>query len=97
MSETVQDVIAERASRYGEYKDQARLALKLQATLRDFKSRNHVQAWNYLPDYQQHALAMIMEKVARLMSGDPDYDDNWRDIAGYATLVLDRLPTQEEK
>ena len=23
--------------------------------------------------------------------GDPDYPDNWRDIAGYATLVLNRL------
>jgi hypothetical protein len=34
---------------------------------------------------------MIMHKVARILNGDPNYADNWIDIAGYATLVADRL------
>ncbi len=34
---------------------------------------------------------MIAHKLARICNGDPDYGDSWRDIAGYATLVADRL------
>ena len=34
-----------------------------------------------------------------IKDGDPHYSDSWRDIAGYATLVADRLDndTQEQK
>lgn len=34
---------------------------------------------------------MIQHKIARILNGDPDYVDNWVDIAGYAKLVADRL------
>jgi hypothetical protein len=34
---------------------------------------------------------MIQHKVARILNGEPDYSDNWHDIAGYATLVDDLL------
>ena len=34
---------------------------------------------------------MIFHKIARITNGDPHYSDSWRDIAGYATLVADRL------
>lgn len=30
---------------------------------------------------------MICNKIARAVNGDPQYFDNWRDIAGYATLA----------
>ena len=33
------------------------------------------------------ALDLIATKLARIITGDPDYSDNWHDIAGYATLV----------
>jgi hypothetical protein len=42
------------------------------------------------PD-QQEALDMIFHKIGRIVNGDPDYADSWIDIAGYATLVADRL------
>ena len=32
---------------------------------------------------------MIQHKIGRVLNGDPNYDDNYRDIAGYATLLLD--------
>jgi hypothetical protein len=32
-----------------------------------------------------------MHKVARILNGDPDYADSWRDIIGYARLVEKRL------
>jgi hypothetical protein len=34
---------------------------------------------------------MICHKMARIVNGDADYDDSWIDIAGYATLVAERL------
>jgi hypothetical protein len=40
---------------------------------------------------QQEALDMICHKIGRIVNGDPNYADSWVDIAGYATLVADRL------
>ena len=34
---------------------------------------------------------MIVTKIARIVNGSPDKVDHWVDIAGYATLVADRL------
>lgn len=35
--------------------------------------------------------------MQKITNGDPDYADNWADIAGYATLVKDRLEGNERK
>jgi len=40
---------------------------------------------------QREALDMICHKIARIVNGNPDYADSWTDIAGYATLVAERL------
>jgi hypothetical protein len=40
---------------------------------------------------QALALQMIVQKLARIANGDPDHLDSWLDIAGYATLVAERL------
>ena len=40
---------------------------------------------------QWEALDMICHKIGRIVVGDADYDDSWRDIAGYAMLVANRL------
>ena len=42
------------------------------------------------PD-QAEALDMIAHKIARILNGDPNHHDHWHDIAGYATLIADRL------
>lgn len=34
---------------------------------------------------------MIAVKIARILVGDCNHPDHWHDIAGYATLVADRL------
>jgi hypothetical protein len=44
-----------------------------------------------LDDDQSEALEMIAHKIARILNGDPNYVDSWLDIAGYATLVAERL------
>lgn len=81
----VAKTLAERGSRYGGFIEQASVACAIKCAM--MASRNY---GNLAPD-QWEALDMIAVKVARILTGDPDYADNWHDIAGYAKLVEDRL------
>jgi hypothetical protein len=47
------------------------------------------------PD-QREALEMIVVKIARIINGDPNCADSWRDIEGYARLVAERLSEKLE-
>lgn len=83
--DTTQSLIAERGARYGKFADNA-------AIMRQLKNVMHnTPGWSRLSDSQKEALDMITHKIGRMLNGDPDYDDNWKDIAGYATLVADEL------
>lgn len=81
----VTQVLAERGSRYGRFEDHARIAQNLKAEM------SHTPGWRRLTADQREALEMVQHKVARILNGDPTYADNWVDIAGYATLVAQRL------
>jgi hypothetical protein len=83
----VHDILKERGDRYGNYLEQATISRKLVETIVSGLSG---RGTGLLPD-QEDALCMICVKLSRISNGDPDYADNWRDIAGYATLVADRL------
>lgn len=80
---TVDDILDERAATYGAFMDVAALAVALRAVIRDRRQ-------DFMPD-QEEAIGMICAKLARLTCGDPNHIDGWRDIAGYAQLVVDRL------
>lgn len=78
-------LIAERGTRYGKFKDGAEI-------MRDLKYVMHeVDGWNNLTPSQKEALDMIQHKIGRILNGDPNYDDNWKDVAGYATLIVNEL------
>lgn len=79
-------ILAERERRYGKFLELAKISQSLQAVMRHANSRLDKMQ----PD-QREALEMIAHKIARILNGDPDYLDNWIDIAGYATLVANRL------
>ena len=78
---SISNTLAERAERYGDFRDHSLCSQDLQIAMRSHKN------WNVLKSYHKESLMMIQHKVARILNGDPDYDDNWHDIAGYATLV----------
>lgn len=40
---------------------------------------------------QREALDMIVHKIGRIVAGDPDFQDHWDDISGYAMLVSKAL------
>jgi hypothetical protein len=95
---SVEDTLAERGARYGDFTDHARLCQDLQRVMRDFIPNDSIAArpwFSCLNDVQRQALTVIADKIARILSGDPNYADNWHDIQGYAKLVEDRLPKKE--
>lgn len=79
-SDGIKDLLNERGSRYGAFSDNAYTAQQLKKILR--RGRN----WYALKPHQAEALEMIMHKAARIINGDADYADSWRDIQGYAKL-----------
>lgn len=81
----IHDVLHERGTRYGDFLNQAQIARELKRAIHPCTN------WLLLEADQEEALDMFCVKIARIMNGDPNYIDNWRDIAGYATLVADRL------
>lgn len=82
---TIEAVLAERGKRYGQFHNHAAIA-------QDLKARMHLESgWSRLTADQREALEMVQHKVARILNGDPNYSDNWVDIAGYSKLVADRL------
>lgn len=81
----IASLITERGNKYGAFKDGAEI-------MRDLKNAMHsTDGWEKLSPSQQEALDMIQHKIGRVLNGDPTYDDNWKDIAGYATLVAEEL------
>jgi hypothetical protein len=91
MSETtnINEMLAGREARYGSFEGHANIS----QTIKD-DIRNH-PGWERLVSDQREALEMISHKIARIINGDPNYADNWIDIAGYATLVANRLEKME--
>jgi hypothetical protein len=83
----IDETLNERAQDYGKFKDGAALMQGIKRLLAD-----HARAHNKtFADDQWEALEMIVHKIARIVNGNPDKVDSWVDVAGYATLVADRL------
>ena len=74
-------VLEERGKRYGIFADQAKISSDLKMVMR------FTDGWSNLSHSKREALEMIAHKIARILNGDSNYDDNWIDIAGYATLI----------
>jgi len=77
----VTETLDTRGNRYGEYRNVSTTAQQLKETLRDGVS------WGIMEPYMQESLDLIANKLARIVNGDPFYDDSWHDVGGYAKLV----------
>ena len=83
----VDGTLDERAKDYGKFKDGAALMQGIKRLLADHAA-SHDKTF---ADDQWEALEMIVHKIGRIVNGNPDKVDHWVDIAGYATLIADRL------
>jgi hypothetical protein len=77
-------VLAERGSRYGKFIDNAKFCQEVKRLIRESGGPE-------LPPLQAEALELIALKISRIVTGDPNYVDNWVDVAGYAELVVKEL------
>lgn len=73
--------LADRGSKYGPFLDNALVSQGLKDVMKS------VPGWAKLSADQQEALELIAMKISRIVTGNPNYIDNWVDVAGYATIV----------
>lgn len=86
----IKEVLAERGKNYGDFSDHAALAQALKFLMFS-NDTGDAEGNSKFNDVQLEAIEMICHKLARIGNGDPNYKDSWVDIAGYATLVAERL------
>lgn len=82
---TVEQTLSERKNTHGDFKHNSAISTALKFDFREHDNFFH------MPAYQQEALDMIAHKISRLIAGDCYFIDTWRDIAGYAQLVVNEL------
>jgi len=81
MPQNIEDLIAEREETHGSYRHVSHLS---QAT----KDLWHSQpGWHKLSPERKESLDTIAVKISRILNGDPDCEDHWKDIEGYARLA----------
>jgi len=87
MSTTIEELLKSREETYGRFEEFAAYAVDLKRVL-----RNSPTFSQNMPAYQTEALELIAHKIARILnSPECIYSDSWRDIAGYAMLVVNEL------
>jgi hypothetical protein len=84
---TIEQILDQRSGTHGDFTGNARISQMLKDSLRN------QHGWGNLSDVQREALDMISHKIARALTGNPDFKDHWDDIAGYAKLVSQRVGT----
>jgi len=82
---TTAAVLTERGTRYGPFPAHAVITQALKSVM------NTQPGWKRLSSSQKESLEMVAHKIGRILNGDPNYDDSWVDIAGYAQLVVQEL------
>lgn len=73
-------IVESRESTYGSFSDNAEIAQGIKRLL------CNGPAYPRTSNAQREALDLIAIKLARIVCGDPHYDDNWDDLSGYAVL-----------
>lgn len=89
----IKDILEQRELTYGRFSDIATKAHMITELIADDLERNSGLDNSY--SAKKVALEMIAMKIARIVSGDSNHIDNWKDIAGYALLVAQELEDME--
>lgn len=78
-------ILDQRQETHGDFSDNAATVCKLIRAMGD--------GIQDMPEVQNVALSQIALKIARIVNGDNLSDEHWKDIAGYANLVVHWLGT----
>lgn len=89
----VKGILEERAKTHGSFACVAEIAQQLKDSMRDGCN----WASPEMSSAQYEALEMFASKIARILCGNPNEVDHWRDIAGYAMLIVRELEEKERE
>jgi hypothetical protein len=83
------DVLKQRGRIYGDFEKIAKTKYRLTDNIDTF--------YVFADEVAIEAMDMILHKIARISNNDLGWKviDNWRDIAGYAQLVVKHLENQQ--
>lgn len=82
---SIEQTLQDRGNIHGKFADNAQIAYDLKAAVR------YSEHYSKLCCVHAEAIDNILMKISRIISGNPYHIDAWRDIAGYAQLVIDYL------
>ena len=85
----VNQMLEGREGRYGSFQNHATIGQALKSVMQERSG------WDRLAPDQKEALEMVQHKIARILNGDPNWHDSWIDIAGYSTLMANRLEKED--
>lgn len=86
---SVEKLLAERKSSHGDFVSAA-------LTVQRMKDLLHAAPnWENMPAYQKEALEMVVHKMGRVLHGDNNFVDAYRDIIGYTQRVVEYLENTE--
>lgn len=91
MTSSLEDTLKERGEKYGNWKEQAGVTHFI------VRGLNFYGDLDEMAPYQEQALRQIAHKLARIVHGDSNYIDSWKDVAGYALLVVQHLERINEE
>lgn len=85
----IDKMLTERKDKYGPFPEHANTVEGLWDVI--------YNAYNYdsLDAVHKEGLRMILHKIARAVTGNPDYSDTWDDISGYAQRVAEYVRTKK--
>lgn len=78
IEKSLEEVLTNRGAEYGGFEDMAGLAQALKKLTES----------DLMLDFERESMDMICSKISRIVCGNPHNADSWRDIAGYAELVV---------
>lgn len=87
---SLQEVLANRRATHGDFGQHALITQRLKDAAKQGAN------WYKLSPAQKESVDMILHKIGRILSGDPNHADHWIDICGYSKLISDCL-TKEQK
>ena len=81
-------VLQERSTTHGDFAHGAVVSQRLKFALAAGVN------WETMDAVQREALEAVMGKLARIVTGDPNFIDHYRDIIGYTQLAMDYTAKQ---
>lgn len=81
----VTKILKTRSTTHGDFTDGAKFTQSV------MRAAAIAPSWVRMNDVQKEAFHHIVQKLQRAVCGDPNCKDHWIDVAGYATIVSDRI------